>query len=90
MKKLLVYSNRDVGTKQWDVSTSASRSEGFVKLFNFLKELHAYEDCPPEGRALKLYDAAIQGNVIAVEQFLKLRKTIENEDWEIEELPENA
>lgn len=89
MATILVYGNRKQDDVAWDISTPEARKEGFVALFNYLKdEWQVYSadywgGTSQEKTQKELYRLALEGDGEAAEKLLKMRQRYEYEEWNI-------
>ena len=94
METVLIYSNRKVDARVWNISTPEKRKKAFLSLFSILSdEWDAYADLElfPEDQPVEqvnLYDLAKLGDATAAELLLKMRKDrdYEYEYWSISEV----
>jgi len=94
METVLIYSNRKVDARVWNISTPEKRKKAFLSLFRLLSsEWDAYADFElfPEDQPVEQmnpYDLAKLGDAAAAEELLTIRRdrNYEYEYWSISEV----
>jgi hypothetical protein len=87
MSDLLIYGNRRQEDIIWDISTPEKRAAGFLALFRFLnEEWDVYQPDDLNAVQEKLFNKAVEGDAVAAEHLLIIRKNYEYEEWHFGEL----